>query len=391
MKNKIPPAKDPDVKNGESTKERDREAAVAGGVSHSNLKDSQRISGVVRREADKPDVDELLDELRHFDSRVDLEKHKKRIPDCADGAMVSRCESGHRNFVPCRCKREWCEDCGDRHGYLNTRRYNQWIDRAKALYNAENVHSRKGNPCLAYWTITFPQELRHKLKDRDVLSELQSGTADIFKDAGYADILCCWHWQGEGGDECFWKPHLNLLVSDNYLGKKKFAELKREISGKLASLVNSVLDLEERLTHDDFNPYCELKKFPAQVGHCVSYVVRPTLRLGIDEDKECTSYSNWQIKRRYTELYNQVLRQYMNMRVYGSIRGSTQEETGDPVCGHEDCREELSSWSWCDRQWVEDVIVDSSLNDRPVKVGSVEKNKPPPLINMAENERVYDE
>ena len=84
-----------------------------------------------------------------------------QVPTCSPGYISGQCTGGHKFAAPFLCGRETCPDCGRDGSPIHQRRVSRWLPLVQQYKR------------LGYLVLTFPQQLRWILSDRETLSDFR--------------------------------------------------------------------------------------------------------------------------------------------------------------------------------------------------------------------------
>jgi len=231
------------------------------------------------------------------------------LPKCSGIFIAGRCEGGHRHLKAAVCNREWCTECGKEGSIAHRRRIGRWY---KKYHTFESV---------GYLVVTVPAELRNEFKDQKALADFRKyvrrklqrtdlkGNSQVIesqyeyttkagkvrrgtrrKEVGYSHGFIRYHYAGDcdnckgagciqcrqtGAGSAF-KPHLNCLLPEGYVSKKKLALFRADV----AEWFKKRFKLERAPKGNIFYNY---SKGEAQKGHRLKYVTRATF---LKYDKE---------------------------------------------------------------------------------------------------------
>ena len=116
--------------------------------------------------------------------------------------------------------------CGQRGSGAHKRRIARWLPRARQLKT------------MGYLVITYPLDVRWRLKDRATLDWVYARTLEVLagkrmgrrgRVAGYWKRgLARWHWFGDTPGK--WHPHLNVLVDGGKLPEETLSQLRDDLA-----------------------------------------------------------------------------------------------------------------------------------------------------------------
>jgi len=152
------------------------------------------------------------------------------------------------------CNREDCKVCGKEFSEAHFRRYMRGIPYIREMYD-----EGKG---IGYLVITTKEDERMEYSEKEKLKELERYIKRMLKrELGEIKGVMRWHFAGDRGKR--WYPHLNILLTSEYIEKQKLERIKELIENEY-----NIKVIHYRYT---FNRY--------KVIHWWRYISRPTFLL----------------------------------------------------------------------------------------------------------------
>jgi len=200
----------------------------------------------------------------------EIPQNFQEIPDhCpyAIGVFKAKCSCGRIYYRVAGCNREVCEYCGRKNSPLHKQTFKRWIGKARWLL--------KNFGYVGYLVITFPEEIREKLKNQKKLREIMGKVKRVLREFGATHIKMRWHWAGDKGGR--WHPHLNIIVNIRFF---------EDIGESLKKRLKEEFQVDNLVINHQY-----LRKVNKLV-HCIKYITRPTLLLIEDENERWEIWEN---------------------------------------------------------------------------------------------------
>jgi len=124
-------------------------------------------------------------------------------------ALIHGQTSKNNYYKILTCGKEHCRDCQK----INSIPHSVKAKRLKR--KIRGYHQTAENVGLGYMVITCPYDLRPKMRSKELLKDWRNYWRRKLKAEGYNLGFIRFHWCGEDGYT--WKPHLNILIPDEWI------------------------------------------------------------------------------------------------------------------------------------------------------------------------------
>lgn len=168
-----------------------------------------------------------------------------------DWAVRGICGEGHEWGKILHCGLQWCPFCGEYESEAHWKRVARMWSKVSQIENP------------VYTIITFPYEVRERLRTKEDIALADMAIHQVFKKHGYNRGVTSWHFWGDKSRR--YNPHCNALHDGRWITEEKRIAIKKDLCQvfKVNELVFKYIP-------------CLIKNKARWLVHKVKYITRAT-------------------------------------------------------------------------------------------------------------------